>query len=140
MPPVADATTRFSNRVDDYVRHRPGYPNELVQTLQFEAGLKPDAVVADIGSGTGISSDLFLRLGCTVHGVEPNSAMRAAAEARFAGQPRFHSRDATAEATSLPDASVDMVVAGQAFHWFDPEAAYLEFKRILRPGGNVVLI
>ena len=139
MPPAADATTRFSNRVDDYVRHRPGYPNELVQTLQFEAGLKPDAVVADIGSGTGISSDLFLRLGCTVHGVEPNAAMRAAAEARFTGQPRLLSRDATAEATSLPDASVDLVIAGQAIHWFDIARTRAEFSRILRPQGFVAL-
>lgn len=139
MPPAADATTRFSNRVDDYVRHRPGYPGELVRTLQTEAGLTPDSVIADVGSGTGISSDLFLRLGCTVHGVEPNAAMRVAAETRFTGQPRFHSRDATAEATSLPDASVDMVVAGQAFHWFDIPRTRTEFSRILRPQGFVAL-
>jgi SAM-dependent methyltransferase len=139
MASPSDATTRFSNRVADYVRCRPGYPDGLVQTLRVEAGLNPDSVIADVGSGTGISSDLFLRLGCTVYGIEPNGAMRAAAEARFAGNGRFHSRGATAEATSLPEDSVDLVTAGQAFHWFNAEGARAEFSRILRPGGFVVL-
>ncbi len=139
MPPSSDATTRFSNRVADYVRYRPGYPDELVRTLQVEAGLTPDSIIADVGSGTGISSDPFLRLGCTVFGIEPNAEMRHAAETRFVGQPHFHSRDALAEATSLPDASVDLVCAGQAFHWFDMVRTRTEFARILRPDGLVAL-
>ena len=136
---IHDATTRFSNRVDAYVRHRPGYPDELIQTLRTEAGLNPASVVADVGSGTGISAELFLRLGCVVHGVEPNREMRGAAEALFREQPRFHSVDGTAEATTLAPASVDFVIAGQAFHWFDVERTCTEFTRILRPGGKVAL-
>jgi len=137
--PAPDATSRFSNRVADYVRYRPGYPPQLIQALQDEAGLTSQSIVADIGSGTGISAGLFLQLGCTVYGVEPNTEMRAAAEARFAGETRFHSIAATAEATSLADDSVDLVTAGQAFHWFDRERTRAEFARILRPGGFVAL-
>jgi SAM-dependent methyltransferase len=102
--------------------------------------LTPSAVVADVGSGTGISADLFLRNGNTVYGVEPNTEMRAAAELRFRGSGRFYSVAARAEATTLNVASVDYVVAGQACHWFDPVAARQEFARILRPGGWVVLM
>ena len=134
-----DSTTRFSNRVADYVRYRPGYPEELVQTLRDEAGLKPASVVADIGSGTGISTELFLRFGCVVWAVEPNREMREAAEAQFCEQPRFRSLDGTAEATSLEADSVDLVAAGQAFHWFDVARTRTEFARILRPDGIVVL-
>jgi SAM-dependent methyltransferase len=139
MSPAADSTTRFSNRVADYVRYRPSYPDQLIQTLQAEAGLTPQSVVADVGSGTGISADLFLRLGCTVYGIEPNADMRGAAEARFAGESRFRSTGATAEATSLPDASVDLIAAGQAFHWFDRDRTRAEFSRILRSNGYVAL-
>lgn len=137
--PAPDATTRFSNRVADYIRYRPSYPDDLVKVLQTRAGVSPGSDVADIGSGTGISSALFLDLGCTVYGVEPNGDMRAAAETQFARQSRFHSIAATAEATSLPDASVDLVTAGQAFHWFDQPRCRAEFCRILRPGGFVAL-
>lgn len=139
MPSTDDSTTRFSNRVADYIRYRPGYPPELVQTLQTEAGLNPASVVADIGSGTGISSELFLMLGCHVYAVEPNAEMRAAAESRFANDPRFRSVNATAEQTTLPESSVDLVAAGQAFHWFDIDRTRKEFLRILRPDGFVAL-
>lgn len=137
--PAADATTRFSNRVADYIRYRPGYPDQLIQTLMSAAGLTAESVVADIGSGTGISADLFLRLGCRVSGIEPNLEMRSAAEDRFRHESRFQSIAATAEATTLPDGSVDLVTAGQAFHWFDRAKARTEFCRILRPGGFVAL-
>ena len=134
-----ESTTRFSNRVADYVRYRPGYPEELIQTLRDEAGLRSTSVVADIGSGTGISTELFLRLGCIVWAIEPNREMREAAEAQFREQPRLHSINGTAEATSLEMASVDLITAGQAFHWFDVEPTRTEFTRILRPDGNVAL-
>lgn len=137
--PASDSTSRFSDRVADYVRYRPSYPDSLVQTLVSEAGLRPASVVADIGSGTGISSDLFLRLGCQVYGVEPNREMRAAAEARFQDEPRFRSVAATAEATMLDNESIDLVVAGQAFHWFDVERTRAEFARILSPQGWIAL-
>lgn len=137
---VNDALTRFSDRVEDYIRYRPGYPAAVLDTLAREFGLRPAQVVADIGSGTGISAELFLRNGNAVLAVEPNADMRAAAEKLLADYPAFHSITGRAEATTLPDASVDWVVAAQAFHWFDVDAARREFSRILRPGGRVVLM
>lgn len=135
-----NVTQRFSDRVDDYVRARPGYPAEVVDALEQEAGLTTDAVVADLGAGTGISSELFLERGYPVLAIEPNAAMRQAAEERLSGQPGYTSLDATAEATGLPDASVDLILAAQAFHWFNQPAAKQEFTRILRPGGVVALL
>ena len=132
-------TQRFSNRVEFYVRYRPRYPRALVEHLGQVGGLTPQHVVADIGSGTGFLAEVFLCFGCTVIGVEPNAGMRAAAEHLLAPYPHFTSVDGTAEATGLPDASVDWAVAGQAFHWFDGPAAALEFRRILRPGGRAAI-
>jgi SAM-dependent methyltransferase len=137
---AADPTLRFSDRVEQYVLYRPDYPDGVLDILRSATGLTPEAVVADIGSGTGISTDLFLRNGNRVFAVEPNAEMRAAAETRFSESPLFRSVPATAEATTLPDASVDYVVAGQAFHWFDAERARAEFQRILKPDGWVVLM
>ena len=138
VPP--DPTKRFSNRVENYVRYRPTYPEGVLQILRDETGLTSESIVADIGSGTGISSELFLRNGNTVFGVEPNAEMRRAAEDHLRQYANFRSVAATAEATELTAASVDYVVAGQAFHWFDREQARLEFARILRPNGWCVLI
>jgi SAM-dependent methyltransferase len=137
---MIDPTKRFSNRVDDYVRFRPTYPAAVVDLLQSEAGLAPSSLIADIGSGTGISAKLFLDHGNTVFGVEPNREMRHAAEMSLDQYPRFRSVDARAEDTTLADHSVDFVVAGQAFHWFDRANCRIEFARILRPGGRVVLM
>lgn len=138
VPP--DATTRFSNRVADYVRYRPSYPRALLDYLARECDLTPESVIADVGSGTGLLSRLFLDNGNQVFGVEPNAEMRAAADELLAGFPAFVSVPARAEATTLADASVDFVVAGQAFHWFDQQAARREFQRILRPSGWIVLV
>ena len=139
-----DSTTRFSDRVENYVRYRPGYPDGVLDILRDEAGLTPASVIADIGSGTGISSALFLRNGNTVFGVEPNAEMRHAAEELLTREPeqyvRFRSVDGTAESTTLEARSVDHVVAGQAFHWFDRDRARAEFARILRPDGWLVLL
>jgi SAM-dependent methyltransferase len=134
-----DSTQRFTDRVADYVRYRPGYPAALLETLQREAGLTAESTVADIGSGTGISTELLLRAGCSVWAVEPNAAMRQAAEEWLAGKPGFHSQAGTAEATGLADQSIDLVTAAQAFHWFDVTAARSEFLRILRPPHRVAL-
>ena len=131
---------RFSNRVDDYVRARPGYPDGVVATLAARFGLAPRWTIADIGAGTGISAELFLRHGCTVIAVEPNHAMRAAAGGLLGKSPRFRAVDGTAEATTLDPASVDAVVAAQAFHWFDRAAFRAESRRILKPGGIVALL
>jgi SAM-dependent methyltransferase len=140
--PADDSTRRFSDRVDNYVRYRPGYPEATVAYLETTSGLKLAAgtTVADVGSGTGISSELFLRHGATVYGVEPNADMRAAAESLLSRYPNFHSIAGTAEATTLADRSVDGIVAGQAFHWFDRQKCRDEFARIVRPGGFVALV
>jgi len=139
-PGAADPTRRFGDRVESYVRSRPGYPPGLVPLLEAEAGLRRSDTVADVGSGTGLLSQVFLRFGNAVFGIEPNREMRAAAEEAFAREPLFRSVEGTAEATSLPAASVDVVAAGQAFHWFDREKARGEFARILRPPRRVALV
>jgi ubiquinone/menaquinone biosynthesis C-methylase UbiE len=135
-----DSRQRFSNRVGDYVRYRPGYPHAVLDVLREDCGLTPESVVADIGSGTGISARLFLEDGNLVYGVEPNAAMREAGEEFLRKYSRFRSVAGSAESTTLPDASVDFVVAGQAFHWFDANAARIEFMRVLKPGGWVAVI
>jgi SAM-dependent methyltransferase len=135
-----DPTHRFSDRVADYVRFRPTYPRALVEWLRSEHGVTPSWVVADVGAGTGISSRLFLEAGHQVLAVEPNAEMRAAAVAALGSFPGFRAVDAPAEATTLPDGSVDLVVAAQAFHWFQPEAARREWARILRRDGLVAVV
>lgn len=134
MPPSGNPTRRFSDRVEYYVRYRPSYPPDVLRILRDETGLTPAHVIADIGSGTGISTALFLANGNTVYAVEPNREMRRAAEERLGSDPQFHSVEGTAEDTTLVSRSVDYVVAGQAFHWFDARRARREVVRILRPG------
>ena len=136
----ADAKQRFSNRVADYIRYRPGYPSEALALLRTECGLRPGHVIADIGSGTGFLSELFLKNGNRVYGVEPNEAMRQAGEEYLAAHDGFASINGSAEATTLDDASADFVTAGQAFHWFEPVAARKEFTRILKPNGWIVVL
>lgn len=137
---MTDSTQRFTSRVESYAKHRPGYPPEVVELLTAECRLTPDALVADVGSGTGILSELLLKNGNAVLGVEPNEAMRVAAEQLLAGYPKFVSVNGSAEATTLESDSVDLITAGQAFHWFDPKKARAEFARILKPEGFVALI
>ncbi len=131
---------RFSGRVENYVRYRPGYPPEVLQTLKSECGLEPNHVVADIASGTGIWTRMMLGNGNRVFGVEPNAEMRASGEQLLARFPKFISSAGTAEATTLADQSVDFVTAAQAAHWFDRKRAREEFLRILKPGGRLVLL
>ena len=131
---------RFSNRVANYIRYRPSYPRELVDLLEREAKLSPEGTIADIGSGTGIFSELLLKAGYQVSGVEPNQPMREAAERLLSGYPRFHSVDGSAKATTLADQSADLIVSAQAYHWFDTPEARAEFRRILKPGGKIALI
>lgn len=137
---MIDPTQRFSDRVADYVRYRPRYPDAVLQTLVDQCGLAPSDHVADIGSGTGFLAELFLRNGNPVFAVEPNRAMRDAGEELLRWYPQFHSVDGTAEATTLAARSVRLVTAGQAFHWFRPDEARREFARILQPGGWVALV
>lgn len=137
---MLDPKQRFSQRVENYVKYRPGYPAAIIQWLAIKCNLTAQSVIADIGSGTGLLAHLFLENGNPVFGVEPNREMREAGEAFLRSFARFTSVAAAAEATTLPAASVDFVTAGQAFHWFEPQAAVAEFRRILRPHGWVVLV
>jgi SAM-dependent methyltransferase len=135
-----NSTTRFSDRVENYIRYRPRYPSSVLEILKREIGLQRTWQVADLGSGTGISCELFLTEGHAVYGVEPNEAMRLAAEKLLAGFPMFHSVVGTAEATTLDAATFDLVIAAQAFHWFDIPKVRAECRRILRPDGWAVLL
>jgi ubiquinone/menaquinone biosynthesis C-methylase UbiE len=135
-----DSKERFSDRVENYVRFRPGYPAQVVDVLKKECGLTRDSVVADIASGTGIFTRLLLENGNRVFGVEPNADMRQAGEEYLAKYPNFTSVVGTAESTGLPNQSVDLITAAQAAHWFDREKARREFQRILKPKGYVALI
>ncbi|MGA7907910.1 MAG: class I SAM-dependent methyltransferase [Candidatus Sulfotelmatobacter sp.] len=138
--PAPNATTRFSDRVENYARYRPGYPPEVLRTLHTECGLTAARIVGDIASGTGLWTRLLLESGNRVFGVEPNAEMRQAGERLLAEFPNFTSIAGTAEATSLADGSVDFVTAAQAAHWFNREQARREFIRILKPGGWLALV
>ncbi len=131
---------RFTSRVEYFVKYRPGYPRQILDCLIKQCRLTAESVVADIGSGTGILAEIFLNHGNRVFGVEPNPEMRAAGESILRKYPNFLSVDGSAEDTALPARSVDFIVSGQAFHWFNPAAARQEFRRILKPGGYVALI
>src|SRR5438034_6729060 len=137
---MSNPLQRFSTRVDNYVKYRPGYPSEILELLRRNCALTNDSVIADIGSGTGKLSELFLKNGNRVYGVEPNEAMRVSSEALLARYPNFVSIPARAESTTLDSETIDLVTAGQAFHWFDREKTRREFTRILKPAGWVVLI
>jgi SAM-dependent methyltransferase len=131
-------TTRFSARAELYVKYRPGYPAGVVEALSLEAGLSAASVVADIGAGTGISTRLLAPHVSRVYAVEPNAEMRAEAERE---QPsNVVSVNGTAEATTLPNASVDFVVAATAFHWFSVPEARVEFRRILKASSRLVVL
>lgn len=131
---------RFTSRVDDYARTRPSYPAAVLDYAEQELRLPAAGVIADIGSGTGIFTRLWLARGYHVFAVEPNAAMRAQAERELQGKHGFRSVNGSAEATGLPDGSVDLVTAAQAFHWFDVPKARDEFARILRPPGRVCIV
>ena len=133
-------TARFSDRVENYTRYRPGYPAEVLEILQDQCGLLRRHVVADVASGTGLFTRLLLENGNKVFAVEPNTEMREAGERMLEGCRDLVSINGTAEATGLPSASVDFVTAAQAAHWFDKRRARTEFVRILKPGGWCVLI
>ena len=127
---MMDSKRRFTETAEDYKRHRPSYPPELVDWILAETGLPSSSRVADVGCGTGISARLFASRGFDVIGVEPNAEMRGGAIA--AG---VRCVPGEAARTGLPDRSVDLVIAAQAFHWFDVPAALAEFRRIGRPPG-----
>lgn len=131
---------RFTERVDSYVKYRPSYPVEALDFLYAKVGFSENSTIADIGAGTGIFSGLLLDRGSKVVAIEPNGAMRSAAESRYGDNARYASRAASAEETGLAEKSVDHIVCSQSFHWFDRAAAREEFRRVLTPGGKVALI
>jgi SAM-dependent methyltransferase len=135
-----DAKQRFSSRVADYVRYRPGYPAAVIELLREKCGLRSEHVIADVGSGTGLLSRVFLENGNRVIGVEPNDEMRAAGDDFLTEYADFSSVKGSSDATTLPDDSADLITVAQAFHWFEPAATRREFARILKPGGWVVVM
>jgi SAM-dependent methyltransferase len=135
-----NATQRFSDRVKNYVNYRPKYPIEILPYLEQEISLNTTTIIADIGVGTGISAEHFVERGNTVHGVEPNAEMLAAAASYYEKAPNFLPINGTSETTTLPDQSIDLIIAGQAFHWFNIPTSRIEWKRVLKPNGHVALI
>jgi SAM-dependent methyltransferase len=137
---ISDPTKRFSDRVDNYVKYRPGYPNEVIAYLQSECKLTSALVIADIGSGTGIFTKLLLDEGYKVYAVEPNEDMQQAAEQQLGANKNFNPINGSAEATTLLANSIDLIVCAQAFHWFNNEKTQAEFRRILKEDGHAALI
>ncbi len=135
-----DSKTRFSNRVEDYVKYRPSYPKGAIDYLYEVVGMTSDSNIADIGAGTGLFTKLILERESYVTSVEPNQAMREASLKMLSNETRFSSIDGSAEASNVPSHSIDFIVSAQAFHWFDKAAAQIEFRRILKAGGKVALI
>lgn len=137
---IQDSKQRFSNRVQEYNKYRPSYPPEVLALLQSKYSLSQEHIIADIGSGTGISSEIFLKNNHMVYAVEPNKEMRLQAQRNLSKNLKFKSVDGQAEATKLADQSIDFIVTAQAFHWFDLLATRAEFRRILKPHGVVVIL
>jgi SAM-dependent methyltransferase len=140
MAETADSKERFSGRSEDYAKYRPHYPQEITRFLEREFGLRKSWIIADMGCGTGLSSEPFLKAGCRVIGIEPNAEMRAAANKAYREETRFRAVDGSAEESGLPGKSVDLYVAGQAFHWFKVSEASREAKRILKPPRRALLM
>ncbi len=133
-------TTRFSDRVEDYVKYRPHYPKKVIEILSNKIGLDKNSIIADIGSGTGISTGLFINNGNKVYAVEPNKEMREAAELFYSDDKNFISINGAAENTTLQDGSIDIIFCGTAFHWFNRNETKIEFNRILKQNGHIVLV
>ena len=137
---LQDPKKRFSTRVEKYIKYRPRYPQEIIKFLKEKKILSVNSIIADIGSGTGILSELFLKEGNLVYGVEPNIDMRKAGENFLSKYSKFVSIEGSAELTTLKSKSIDIITAGQAFHWFNLEKTRSEFIRILKPDNWVILI
>jgi SAM-dependent methyltransferase len=140
--PRRNPTGRFTGLADKYAKYRPSYPAQAIEYVRTRCGLEPDSLLVDVGCGTGISARLFSTLGVNVIGIEPNAEMRAAAAATSPGpaeRPVIY-QEGKAESTGLPPGVADLVLAAQAFHWFEPDAALREFHRILKPDGWAALM
>ena len=135
---VLSSSDRFLGRVEAYAKYRPSYPSAAIDLLEARCGLKPGADAVDLGSGTGILSALLLQRGARVFAIEPNREMRCFSDLALSGE--FHTESGTAENTHMPDGFFDLLVAGQSFHWFDPQKTRAEALRILKPGAWAALI
>lgn len=132
------SSDRFLGRVESYAKYRPSYPAAAIDLLEARCGLKPGTAAVDLGSGTGILAALLLKRGARVFGIEPNREMRAYADLMLGGE--FRSESGAAENTRMPDGFFDLLVAGQSFHWFDPQKTRVEALRILKPGAAAALL
>ena len=130
-----DSLNRFTTKAVRYDRYRWGYAPESIHHLLDITSLGRQSYVADIGSGTGILTKELVDKVDTIYAVEPNQVMRQIAECHLGQYPAFISVDGKAEATTLPDQSVDLIVVATALHWFEPEPTLQEFRRILKPDG-----
>jgi ubiquinone/menaquinone biosynthesis C-methylase UbiE len=137
---MTDGTNVFSTKAANYARYRWDYAPQAIQAIVDAVHLSAESVVADVGAGTGILTRHFLERVHRVFAVEPNREMRAWAATSLARYPSFHSVDGRAEATTLANESVDLIVVGTAIHWFEPEATKREFTRILRPAGWLAIV
>ncbi|EIQ1514519.1 class I SAM-dependent methyltransferase [Vibrio parahaemolyticus] len=137
---MPNSIDRFSSRVADYDKYRPSYPLDLVNKLVEQSNLNQRSVIADIGSGTGVFTELLLNQGVKVIGIEPNDAMRHSAENKLNHKANFTSLNATAESTRLKKGSIDLITAAQSFHWFNKDKVIPEFRRILKPNGVLALV
>lgn len=137
---MLNSKERFTDRVDHYRKYRPGYPAGLIDVMKEVCDFNIGSVVADVGSGTGIMTELLLPHCRKVYAVEPNANMRIAAEQQYSSDPKFVSIDGSAEGTTLSSNSIDLIISAQAFHWFDRSLSKREFQRILKPNGWVVLV
>lgn len=135
-----NATTRFTSRVSNYVKYRPGYPPQVIDYLAKQCHLSTGSVIVDVGAGTGIFTKLLLERGYNVTAVEPNDAMRHEADRQLGHYATYQSNNGTAGATGLPDRYADLIVCAQAFHWFNTPETKAEFKRALKPAGHAALI
>jgi ubiquinone/menaquinone biosynthesis C-methylase UbiE len=132
---LPDSSRIFSKKAESYARYRWDYPAEAIETIVEVTGISRESVLADIGAGTGILTKVFLKRAGRVYAIEPNPEMRALAVSQWGGFPSFQAVDALADATTLPDQSIDVITVGQAIHWFPPESFQKECMRILKPGG-----
>lgn len=130
----------FTNAATYYVKSRPGYPDQIIELLKNKCGLKAGDSIADIGSGTGVFTQLLLENNFKIYAIEPNAKMREQAEKNLSNFQNFMSIDGTAESTGLEDHCVDGIACATAFHWFDRSKAKKEFKRILKNEGWCLLI